>query len=624
MAVVPLGVFYLAALQYHWLTSLDQAIGDVGVASGSCSDQSAQVVLVAIDNRSLTTCFSDPPFPISRHLRQHTSLIEKLDSAGAALVVLDILFDRLPSGDSTFMRAFATAVARCGRVVLAGAVEQDTTLSVTGVKQVSVERLCLPPPPIVDAALALGLVNTPVDPDGAVRRFTLNRSFLGRRFPSLAYAVMQRMSPRDTVLHDRGDTVLIDYACAPDKIIRIPFCEILAGGSWQPLVRNKIVVVGVTETASMDRFKNPAAIVTGQSNVRVSGTEVQCLAIGTLLEGQRIHAAGFGLLTLIGLCLISAWIYSFHRLRPVPSLLISLGLILLLCVLSLTALIWSGFFFPPGALVLTLIVGAPPLLGFGFIILRWERDEQEAAFADVRVDLMSAQEIQKKLQPAQFVDNELCEISALQITHHDVGGDYYDVVRLSAEKIGFLIGDVAGKGIGGSLIMSNLQGRFRRVAREMAAPSQVLVELNELVGQASGLHHLFVTLFYGILDCRTRVLTYGNAGHCSPIICSRLGEARLLTEGGVPLGPFQEADWSDYACQLDQGDVICLYTDGVTEAGGSVPQIQFSEAGIMKCLREKHDEKTEYIRDHVLEACRKFNRGETFDDDWTLLVIKVR
>jgi len=255
--------------------------------------------------------------------------------------------------------------------------------------------------------------------------------------------------------------------------------------------------------------------------------------------------------------------------------------------------------------------------------LRGVAETQEKIITDFRDDLVTAHEIYENLQPREFHLNDNVQISAMQIPCKEVGGDYYDIIPLPDNRIGVLIADVSGKGVTGSLVMANLQGHFRHAAWEVLSPAAMLREFNESVAQVAASQARFVTLFYGVLDCMNLTLTYSNAGHCYPIICSPDGQARTLTEGGPLLGPFPDLEWTNYNVTLRDGDVLCLYTDGLTEAGGDAPQKQFCEERIIVCLKEKCNESAEAIKTHLYDRCKQFVGGQSFDDDWTLLVLKM-
>jgi sigma-B regulation protein RsbU (phosphoserine phosphatase) len=231
--------------------------------------------------------------------------------------------------------------------------------------------------------------------------------------------------------------------------------------------------------------------------------------------------------------------------------------------------------------------------------------------------------VQRNLQPVVFPATDNLDIAAIQIPCKTVGGDYYDIIELPGHQIGFFVGDVSGKGVTGSLIMSNMQGRFRQIAPELMSPAKVMENLNTLVGEATKSPGKFVTAFYGVIDTTTGQLTYANAGHNYPLVRRASGEIKTLEASGPLLGPFPGLEYTDAQLNFNAGDLLCIYTDGISEAGGDDPKLQFGEEGIIRLLRPTETEPTEVIKNSILEACRKHVRGEPFDDDWTLVLVRL-
>jgi sigma-B regulation protein RsbU (phosphoserine phosphatase) len=209
-----------------------------------------------------------------------------------------------------------------------------------------------------------------------------------------------------------------------------------------------------------------------------------------------------------------------------------------------------------------------------------------------------------------------------QITCKEVGGDYYDFFSLDNNKIGLLIGDVAGKGVSASLIMSNVQAIVRTEAPKQASPAALLSTINGKLNSLSLASTRFMTLFYGIFDPVNRRLVYANAGHCYPIIFGRAGGYEMVTEGGTFLGPFASMHWTDHEVELSEEDLICLYTDGVSEACIDVSD-QFGEEGIISCLKHRVMG-AEAALDELLGKCTLFVRNRPFGDDWTAIVLKLK
>ncbi|MBN1213788.1 MAG: SpoIIE family protein phosphatase [candidate division Zixibacteria bacterium] len=617
---IPAFLLYLVALHFHWMSAVDQKVYDVGLSLKTPRAEPAEIVLVAIDKNSLQESFPFPPFPVSRHLYQHAELVRRLDAAGAGMVVFDIMFDRVEEYDTAAVAAFRTALNETRKVVLAAAVEKNTPAA----EGLSADETFSSPPAFISAASAgLGVVNMPIDGDGLVRRGYFGKAYGGRRYQSMA-AVIFELSRGEPYRTEPGENeFLIDYSWFGPGLQSVPFNRVVSGHGWEGLVKDKIVLVGVTENGSIDMYKVPVSRTPEGRNARLSGVEIQAVAAQTLLSGSRLEFVGQTGLWSIGFILLLVLTGLFSRVSPVWSLAATVLVLVLLLTGVLLAVAVYSLLIRVGALALAVIGAALVTYALNQMALKIETVSQERIIRDIEEDLVSAKDTQKNLQPVEFPINDRYEITARQITCKAVGGDYYDVISLPGNKIGLLMADVSGKGVAGSLVMSNMQGRFRRVAGDILSPGKVLKELNDLVAEATRTPQKFVTVVYGVLDYETGRLTYGNAGHCEPLVCSAAGRVRKLGGGGPMLGPFKDLQWDDYSTEMKKGDVLCLYTDGVSEAGGDEPKKQFCEERIIKCLEEKHDEPVEIISDYLFLSCKEHVSGRAFEDDWTLMLLKI-
>ena len=236
-------------------------------------------------------------------------------------------------------------------------------------------------------------------------------------------------------------------------------------------------------------------------------------------------------------------------------------------------------------------------------------------------DLERAREIQQALLPKEIAQVSGFEVVAAWEPARLVGGDYYDVIRLSETKLGICIADVVGKGVSAALLMANVQATVRAYASEQAAPSWLCRRVNEIL--CSNLaDDKFVTLFYGILDAEARTLRYTTAGHLPPLLVRRDGTHDTLREGGAVLGVFRDWQYQEGIIRLNSGDRICLFTDGITEATGANGE-EFGETGVLQvAIRESACSAAE-IRERLLGEVRQFCDCQ-FHDDATLLLIAAQ
>jgi phosphoserine phosphatase RsbU/P len=242
---------------------------------------------------------------------------------------------------------------------------------------------------------------------------------------------------------------------------------------------------------------------------------------------------------------------------------------------------------------------------------RSQRQEQE---------LDTAREIQEGLLPKKIPQVKGLEIAGAWQPARVVGGDYFDVLKFGERKIGVCIGDVVGKGISAALLMANLQASFRAFASEAVSPGTLVTKLNEVIFNNIA-PDKFVTFCYCAIDTANNRVTYAAAGHCPPILFHKSGKAVSLKEGGTPLGIFPNRSYDDSGVQLERGDRLVLYTDGLTEAMDPDEQ-EFGERRLLelgsRTIALSAAEMLAAIKKEVVSFC-----NGNFHDDFTLVVIAV-
>jgi sigma-B regulation protein RsbU (phosphoserine phosphatase) len=233
-------------------------------------------------------------------------------------------------------------------------------------------------------------------------------------------------------------------------------------------------------------------------------------------------------------------------------------------------------------------------------------------------ELKRALEIQRGLLP-----KEIPQIAGFQITGawepaHVVGGDYYDVIQLSSHKLGICIADVVGKGVPAALLMANVQASVRAFASESSSPSHLCSSINSVLcaNLACG---KFVTLFYGVLDARRRTLQYTNAGHLRPILIDSNGSVDHLESNGALLGVFPHWKYEDTIVELKPGDLLLLFTDGITEAMTPAGE-EFGEDRLIAAATTKPGQRMHELQSQVLQQVKSFCNAQMSDDATLILV----
>jgi sigma-B regulation protein RsbU (phosphoserine phosphatase) len=234
-------------------------------------------------------------------------------------------------------------------------------------------------------------------------------------------------------------------------------------------------------------------------------------------------------------------------------------------------------------------------------------------------ELTRALEIQKSLLPKTLPQLRGAEIAGGWQPARTVGGDYFDVIQLDDQRLGICIGDVAGKGIAAALMMANLQAAFRAFAAPDASPAAVCARLNAfLCGSISP--DKFITFFYAILNVADWTIQYENAGHCPALLLKRSGLVEVLRGEGAVLGVLPDWTYVDQVAQLERGDHLLFYTDGIAEATNQQGE-ELGEERLIRCARSQGGT-AEDMRRNIMEQVTKFCSGN-FHDDATLLVIAI-
>ena len=243
-------------------------------------------------------------------------------------------------------------------------------------------------------------------------------------------------------------------------------------------------------------------------------------------------------------------------------------------------------------------------------------------------ELALARSIQQRLLPRQIPEMESYDIAALNLPSRQISGDYYDFVRMNNGRLGMVISDVSGKGMGASLLASNLQASLRALASIHNNPSPILRAVNTALYESTDSDR-FATLFLAALEPVNQCLVYSSAGHNPPLLRRADGSCEWLEEGATPLGAFPGMEYPEARVPLQAGDTLVLYTDGVTEAEDAQEE-QFGAEGLRKVIcRNVHRPAREIaleLKNAVFaHVGGKQGSSETnVGDDLTIIVLRVR
>ncbi|MFA4877828.1 MAG: SpoIIE family protein phosphatase [Methanoregula sp.] len=257
-----------------------------------------------------------------------------------------------------------------------------------------------------------------------------------------------------------------------------------------------------------------------------------------------------------------------------------------------------------------------------------ERDTLIKEMERKNTELAIAAEIQQSFLPDRITQVEGFDIAARSLMAKEVGGDFFDVIPLeviplSNKKIGIMIADVSGKGIPAALFMALSRIVVRVNATwHRSRPAEAIRDANTTISEDSR-QGMFVTLFYAILDSEKRSLTYVNAGHNPPVICrADGGRFDELPATGIAIGAMAGAEYTEQTVPLAPGDVMVMYTDGITEAENARLDM-FGEERFREVIARSSTLSAQEITKQILEAVRYFCGDQPQSDDITLMVVKA-
>jgi len=232
-----------------------------------------------------------------------------------------------------------------------------------------------------------------------------------------------------------------------------------------------------------------------------------------------------------------------------------------------------------------------------------------------------ARQVQLELLPAHDPELPGYDISAYNFPTEEVSGDYYDWVRIYDDEIGIVVADVSGKGVPAAILMAFLRSSLRAATHIGYATNVSLSKVNYLLWESIE-RNQFVTAFHAILDASNRTLSYSNAGHNPPLLLNSKGEASFIEYGEQPLGMFPDTRYHQYHLLLEPGDIMVIYTDGVTEASNP-DGVEFGRDRLVQAVKDNYARPARELIASLEMAVLEWtaNRGAT--DDVTFFVIKA-
>jgi len=615
---------------------------------------SSPAVVVALDEETFRT----PPFegtPSVTWTPEIARVLTAILDGGAKVVGFDVVFptsieqSAIPFGDDTlgarlrgfdrdYLRALALG-ARAGKVVLGEAQHREDPVL---------------PSPGQRAAVGYGrnirVLNVYNDSDDVVRRVPLEFMVDGETVPSMAAELAERAvgAPASTTAGARGSvpgTLTLNFAGGADDIPTFSLADLRACAEkdnkdfFRRHFDGKVVLIGTLldiedrkitskrfatgpEGAHAERCALPVSSMQTFTRDSISGVYIHATAVNNLVRGEGLIELGRLATGIASVALAMLAVAAALTLGPTGATLAFLGI-----AAAWTAGATVAF---RGALVLPLIEASlsaftalTVTIGYRLIVADRIMAAQLAERRKHEAEMASAAAIQRamlpSLQAGDFAAGQV-DIFAHMVPAREVGGDLYDVVKLDESRFAITIGDVCGKGVPASLFMAITQTVMRLVVRSGEDLQAEIQAANKLL-VANNREDMFTTLFCSVIDAPSRTLTYCNCGHNPPLLL-RKGESAFepLRNCGPPLGLFDEISYLPRSIALAPGDMLLLYTDGVTEAENA-QSAQFGTERLEQAILATRGEPARTVVEQVIKRVAEFVKAAPQSDDITCVAV---
>ncbi|MBN8216005.1 MAG: SpoIIE family protein phosphatase [Spirochaetes bacterium] len=275
--------------------------------------------------------------------------------------------------------------------------------------------------------------------------------------------------------------------------------------------------------------------------------------------------------------------------------------------------------FTPSDLSLCQVLGKQTILAIRHFELIQESIAKKVSDRDVSI----ASQIQQNLLPTEYIEQENYEFHGFSVAAKGVGGDYFDIMNLEPGRFGVIMSDVAGKGIPASLVMVMISTVFRTMAASTSSTKVMAERVNEALCNSSTMDR-YATFYYFIVDMNKGEMVYSNAAH-GPLLVyhAKRDEFELYDTGGVPVGIARDAAYEEKTAKIDKGDILVLYTDGITEAM-NLKRDQYSIERLKEQVKLHMDKPANEMTKVIYADVKEFCGTAPQHDDETLLILKLR
>ncbi|MGE5796492.1 MAG: GAF domain-containing SpoIIE family protein phosphatase [Ignavibacteria bacterium] len=245
---------------------------------------------------------------------------------------------------------------------------------------------------------------------------------------------------------------------------------------------------------------------------------------------------------------------------------------------------------------------------------------EEQALIHLQEEMKLAYEIQVDLLPKSQPEIKGYQIAGKSIPAKEVGGDYFDFISIDDNHLAFCVGDISGKGIPAALLMANLQATLRGQTSFGKSCKDCIFFTNNMLFHSTA-SNKFATLFYAILNSETNQITYCNAGHNNPYLIAADGKMTKLSVGGIIVGIMAEAQYDESIIDINPGEFLILFSDGITEAMNSAEE-EFGDKRLTDIVLNNRKESVENIIDIIFREVKLFVGNSPQMDDMTVVIVK--
>lgn len=632
------------------LASTDRRVSDLRFRMRGERPASDQIALVAVDDRTISAY---PRWPLSRD--GYALLLNVLEESGARAIGVDLIFEGY-SECRTCDLGLATVTAQHRNIVHAITFDQDAPATTDGQGDSGSDSLLathgwpagsveVPPAKfglfpfreLLRGASSLGHIQVAVDPDGVLRRLPFLVKHDARAYPALSLATYLlsdtssslaaprrhrngfSMPRRDGAaltlpVDDQGCTT-IDFAgdrgAFPRSYSMIDLLQWRRANDLDRLkaaFQGRIVLVGSTAAGRVGTDLGTTPFAANTPGLYVHANALDALLGNRFLRppSWRVH-----LTVLAMVSLILGWLFV---LLSLPAALACAAFAVVLSAAVAQLLFVEFGIDVPGSPSLLL----PPLAYTAVSSYRYIFLQRNERVRDK--ELAVARDIQRRLLPGAPPRDARLDVFGANVPAREVGGDYYDWISLDDGSVVILVGDVSGKGMSAALLMAHLRASCHGEIRDGASVESIVRAINTSLFRATEPRH-YATLFLARISADREEITYCNAGHNPPVLVQ--GSAmETLPPTGLPVGMFDDGGYSEVRRAFRRGDLLVLYSDGVTECARR--GVQYGEErlqGLVVALA-RTDRSADEIGRAILQEVGSFSRDRESTDDITLVVVR--